>query len=157
MSRNPAIREQSSYRLDRISRSEKTKLYPSVPLTLSQESSYFRNFTVIQGSPFQAWDVSVKQGIQELVQALKLENICRVRVVAPKSPDLHILDFELELQPGTELSSEAWDKIQDLVIDYEWKLRDETNEKWYFHAKDVEVFSQLKEGSEVIAEYPIQW
>lgn len=95
--------------------------------------------------------------VKELVQKLaKVENIARVRAVAPNAPDIDIIDIELELQTETELSAEAWDKIQNLVIESEWKLRDDTGEKWFFNAEEVEVFSQLIDGSEVIEQYPVQ-
>jgi hypothetical protein len=94
--------------------------------------------------------------VQELLQKLaKVENIRRARAVAPNAPDLHIIDIELELQPETELSAEAWDKIQDLVIESEWKLRDDTEEKWFFNAEEVEAFSKIVGGAEVVGQYPI--
>jgi hypothetical protein len=106
---------------------------------------------------FSSQSIDALAEIQQLVQELaKLENIRRVRAVAPKAPDLHIIDFEVELQPKTELAAEAWDKIQDLVIDSEWKLRDNSHQKWYFHAEVVEAFSKLKARAEVVAEHPIQ-
>ena len=94
--------------------------------------------------------------VKELVQKLaKVENIARVRAVAPNAPDLHIIDIELELQPETELSAKDWDKIQDLVIELEWKLRDDTGEKWFFNAEEVEAFSKVIDGAEVVEQYPI--
>lgn len=94
--------------------------------------------------------------IQELLQKLaKEENLCRVRAVAPNAPDIHIIDIELELQPETELLTEAWDKIQDFVIESEWKLRDDTGEKWFLNAEVLEAFPKVTNGAEVLAEYSI--
>jgi hypothetical protein len=94
--------------------------------------------------------------VKELVQKLaKVENIARVRAVAQNAPDPHIIDIELELQPETELSAEDWDKVQDLVIELEWKLRADTGEKWFFNAEEVEAFSKVVDGAEVVEQYPI--
>jgi hypothetical protein len=86
----------------------------------------------------------------------KVENILRVQAVAPREDDLHWIEFEMELQPENELPDNIWDKVQDRVIDYEWKLRDETNEKWYFHVHVVRSFSRLQPGSRVVASSYIQ-
>ena len=90
--------------------------------------------------------------VRELVNKLaKVANVKRVRAVAPRFPNLHHIDFELELPSGTELSDEAWSNVQDLVIDYEWKLRDVSSEKWYFHAQVVYRLSLLQDATKVIA------
>jgi hypothetical protein len=91
--------------------------------------------------------------VQELVEHLtEVTHVKRVRAIAPRYPDLHWIDFELELQPETELSDEVWYQVQDLVIDYEWKLRDDSGEKWYFHAQPVNKFSQLREPAQIVAD-----
>ncbi|MEH2235833.1 hypothetical protein [Nostoc sp.] len=95
--------------------------------------------------------------IQELAQKLaEVANVKRVRAVAPRFPDLHNIDFELELQPETELSAElsyeVWEQVQNIVIDYEWKLRDDSGEKWYFHAEVVSKLSLLRDTSKVIVD-----
>lgn len=106
---------------------------------------------------FYSSNFAVPTEVQKLIQELAHEeNICMVRAVAPNAPDLHIIDFELEVKPETELSAEAWDKIRDLVIDSEWKLRDDTNEKWYFFVEVVEVFPQVKAGAEVVADSQVK-
>lgn len=90
--------------------------------------------------------------VHELVQKLaKVECVARVRAVAPRSLDIHWIEFEFELHPETDIDDESWDKIQDLVIDCEWALRDKTNEKWYFHRKVVEKFTQIQEGAKLVA------
>jgi hypothetical protein len=81
----------------------------------------------------------------------KVEGVARVRAVAPRAVDIHWIEFELEMHSETELDYETWDKIQDLVIDCEWALRDKTNEKWYFHRKVVEKFTQIQEGAKLVA------
>lgn len=97
--------------------------------------------------------------VQKLVQDLaKFDGVARVRAVAPRAADIHWIDFELELHPETELDYETWDKIQDLVIDCEWDLRDKTNnEKWYFERKTVEKFSKIQEGAKVVAKSSISY
>ena len=45
---------------------------------------------------------------------------------------------------------ETWEKIQDLVIDYEWKLIDDSTEEWYFRPQIVDRFYLLRD--EVIAD-----
>jgi hypothetical protein len=90
--------------------------------------------------------------VHELVDKLaKVEGVARVRAVAPRVVDIHWIDFELELNPETELDYETWDKIQDLVIDCEWDLRDKTNETWYFDEKVVEKFVIIQDGAKVVA------
>lgn len=91
--------------------------------------------------------------VQQLVQELaKVDGVARVRAVAPRAVDIHWIDFELELHPETELDYETWDKIQDLVIDCEWDLRDKTNERWYFDEKVVEKLVSTPNGSKVVAQ-----
>ena len=91
--------------------------------------------------------------VRELVQKLvNVVNVKRVRAVAARFPNLHWIDFQIELPSGTELSDEAWNNVQDLVIDYEWKLRDVTKEKWYFHAQVVNRLSLLQDATKVIAD-----
>ncbi|MBN3895666.1 MAG: hypothetical protein HWQ41_10455 [Nostoc sp. NOS(2021)] len=89
----------------------------------------------------------VKQLVQKLTE---VANVNKVRAIALRFPDIHWIDFELELQSETELSHELWEIVQNLVIDCEWKLRDDSGEKWYFHAEPVNRFSKLREGSRVI-------
>ena len=77
--------------------------------------------------------------------------VAKVRAVAPRALDIHWIEFELELHPETELDYETWDKIQDLVIDCEWGLRDQTKEKWYFDQKLVEKFVRIEDGAKEVA------
>jgi hypothetical protein len=91
--------------------------------------------------------------VQALVDKLgKVEGVARVRAVAPRAVDIHWIDFELEMHSETELDYETWDKIQDLVIDCEWDLRDKTNEIWYFDEKVVEKFVIIQDGAKVVAQ-----
>lgn len=118
----------------------------------SVSSSPLRTFSESLNSP------SVPPEVQKLVQELaKIEGVTRVRAVAPRAGDLHWIDFQLELQPETELSDESWDKIQNLVIHYEWGLRDQTQENWYFDTERVEKFEQLKELDQVVFSSEISW
>jgi len=80
----------------------------------------------------------------------EVANVKSVRAIALRFPNIHWIDFELELHSDTELDYEDWNKVQDLVIDCEWKLRDDSGEKWYFNAEPVSKFATLKEGSRVI-------
>jgi hypothetical protein len=90
--------------------------------------------------------------VQELAQKLaKIDGVAKVRAIAPRTEDIHWIEFELELCPETELDYETWDKIQDLVIDCEWDLRDKTNEKWYFDEKLVEKFVRIQDGAKEVA------
>ncbi len=91
--------------------------------------------------------------VRELVHKLaKVANVKRVRAIATRFPNLHHVDFELELHFNTELSDEVWNNVQDLVIDYEWKLRDDSGEKWYFHAQVVDKLSLLQDTTKIIAD-----
>lgn len=91
--------------------------------------------------------------VRELVHKLAaFANVKRVRAIAPRFPDIHDVDFELELQSETELSDEVWNNVQNLVIDYEWKLRDISSEKWYFHAQVRYRLSLLQDATKVIAD-----
>ncbi|MBD2516416.1 hypothetical protein H6G93_15615 [Nostoc sp. FACHB-973] len=96
--------------------------------------------------------VSITAQIQKLVEELveKIEEVQRVKAIATRFPDIHWIDFEIELEGDIDLSDETWDKIQDMVIDCEWKLRDDSGEKWYFHPQLVNRFCLLED--EVIAD-----
>jgi len=97
--------------------------------------------------------INVVAEVRELVNQLaQVAKVKRVRAVAPKFPNLHHINFELELPSGTELSDEAWNSVQDLAINSEWKLRDVTSEKWYFHAQVVYRLFLLKNAIKVIAD-----
>jgi len=90
--------------------------------------------------------------IRKLVKELdQLVEVKRVRAIATSFPDIHWIDFQIELEESnTDLSDKTWDKIQDLVIDYEWKLIDDSGEEWYFRPQIVDRFYLLKD--EVIAD-----
>ncbi|MEB3293208.1 MAG: hypothetical protein VKJ24_08600 [Synechococcales bacterium] len=95
--------------------------------------------------------------IQALVEKLsKVDNVARVRAIAPRTDDLHWIEFEMEVRSGLDLSDETWDIVQDLVIDSEWKFRDETHENWYFHAEVVSTFSRLQPGGRVVSQSYLQ-
>jgi hypothetical protein len=94
----------------------------------------------------------------------EIEDLCRklvafsgvnaVRAILPMSSNDHWVEFELQISRNehndVELPCEIWDAIRDLVIDYEWKLRDETSEKWYFGVDYFEHFSEISYGSKEI-------
>ena len=120
------------------------KVYPSPSPTLQSKKS------------FQSPTAPVE--VHELVEKLaKVDGVARVRAVAPRAVDIHWIDFELELHPETELDYETWDKIEDLVIDCEWNLRDKTHEKWYFQRKEVEKFAKMQAGAKVVAQSGISY
>lgn len=96
--------------------------------------------------------------VHKLVQELaKVDGVAGVRALAPRPEDIHWIEFELELHPETELDDETWDKIQDLIIDCEWDLRDKTNERWYFPRKTVEKFSKIQQGAKVVSRSKISF
>ena len=108
------------------------------------------NYTLTPRQSFKPPTAPVE--VQELVQELaKVDGVAKVRAIAPRAEDIHWIEFELELRPETELDDETWDKIQDLVIDCEWDLRDKTNERWYFNEKVVEKFLRIQKGSKIVA------
>ena len=120
------------------------KVYQSTSPTLQSKKSFQSPTTPVE--------------VQELVDKLaKVDGVARVRAVAPRAVDIHWIDFELELHPETKLDYETWDKIQDLVIDCEWELRDKTNETWYFDEKIVEKFFSIQDGAKVVARAGISW
>jgi|GEM_PF-1418204 hypothetical protein len=84
--------------------------------------------------------------IRKLVKRLtEFWEVRRVKAIATRFPDIHWVDFQMELQEeNADLSDEIWDKTQDLVIDCEWKLRDNSTEKWYFRPLVVESFYSRK-------------
>ncbi|WP_353930223.1 hypothetical protein WJM97_18280 [Okeanomitos corallinicola TIOX110] len=89
--------------------------------------------------------------INDLVRKLsKVTHVKRVQAIAPNYPDKHWIEFELQLYPDTQLSSEAWDKVQDMVIDCEWMLRDKSTEDWYFHAVVVDKLSLIRDASKIV-------
>lgn len=121
-----------------ISNPESWKLYASSTSTLKPKQSFKSPTAPVE--------------VQELVQELaKVDGVTKVRAVVPRAEDIHWIEFELELHPETELDDETWDKIQDLVIDCEWGLRDKTNEKWYFDEIVVEKFFRIHNGAKVVA------
>lgn len=113
--------------------------------------SHFGEFCLLFPKTKESANVDAISRVKKLVQKLaQVANVKRVRAISVRFPDNHWIDFELELQPETELSHEDWELVQDLVIDCEWKLRDDSKEKWYFHAEPVKKFSKLREGSKEI-------
>ncbi len=84
--------------------------------------------------------------IQKLVDELveKIEEIERVIAIATYFPDIHWIDFKIKLKEDTELSDETWDTVQDIVINCEWKLIDDSAEGWYFHPQIVDRFYLLR-------------
>ncbi|MGB3267101.1 MAG: hypothetical protein WBA89_24500 [Microcoleus sp.] len=121
-----------------ISNPESWKKYQYSPSSLAVSHS-FKALTA---------PVEVHKLVQELA---KVDGVAQVRAIASRPEEIHWIEFELELHPETELDDESWDKIQDLVIDCEWDLRDKTNEKWYFDEKIVEKFFRIKNGAKVVA------
>ncbi|RUT02257.1 hypothetical protein DSM106972_063320 [Dulcicalothrix desertica PCC 7102] len=49
------------------------------------------------------------------------------------------------------MSNEIWNKAQDLVVDCEWKLRDDSVEKWYFRPQTADNFT-FRDFSQIIAD-----
>jgi len=120
------------------------KVYESTSMTLQSKKS-FRAATV---------PVEVHELVEKLAQ---VDGVAGVRALAPRAVDIHWIEFELELHPETELDDETWDKIQDLIIDCEWDLRDKTNERWYFPRKTVEKFSKIQQGAKVVSRSKISF
>jgi hypothetical protein len=85
--------------------------------------------------------------IQKLVEELveKIQEVERVIAIATSFPDIHWIDFQIKLKEDTELSDETWEKIQDMVIDCEWKLIDHSAEEWYFRPQIVDKFYLLRD------------
>ncbi|MCU0544426.1 MAG: hypothetical protein MUE44_20000 [Oscillatoriaceae cyanobacterium Prado104] len=121
-----------------ISNPESWKVYQYSPSTLARSQS-FKSLSA---------PVEVHKLVQELA---KVDGVAKVRAIASRPEDIHWIEFELELHSDTELDDEIWEKIQDLVIDCEWDLRDKTNEKWYFDEKIVEKFFRIQNGAKVVA------
>jgi len=80
----------------------------------------------------------------------RFEDIERVRIFAPRNWDLHWIEFEIEAKGDAFLSKDLWDKLQDLVIDLEWQLRDETSESWNFHLSEVSSLASLEAGARLL-------
>jgi len=78
------------------------------------------------------------------------ERANRVRAVALKNASLHGIKFEVEVEDYADFPEALWDAMQDLVIDSEWQLREETQEEWYFHLSCGHSFSKLESGSRLV-------
>lgn len=76
----------------------------------------------------------------------QIKGINRVQAIASYFPDIHWIDFQIELEQDFELTDKTWEKIQDMVIDYEWKLIDDTKEEWYFRPQIIDKFYTKREG-----------
>ncbi|GBO53395.1 hypothetical protein APA_1302 [Pseudanabaena sp. lw0831] len=102
----------------------------SSPLTIVEsKQSYYPDFP------------DIKELGKKLASFVGVES---VRAIVPDASNRCWIEFEILLQPSNaELPYETWDKIQDLVIDYEWNLRDKSGEKWYFGVDCVEYFSKI--------------
>jgi len=88
--------------------------------------------------------LEIKRLVKELIQLTR--EVRRVRAVATSFPDIHWIDFQIQLKDtDTDLLDETWERIQDLIIDYEWKLIDESAEEWYFRPQIVDGFYPLKD------------
>lgn len=89
--------------------------------------------------------------VYSLGEKLKdFDGIGRVRITAPNNWDLHWLEFEVEAKDSVHLAEDLWDKLQDLVIDLEWQLRDETEEAWHFHLAQVSSLTSLEIGVRLV-------
>src|SRR4028118_1935843 len=109
------------------------KVYESTSMTLQSKKS-FRSATV----PVE---------VHELVEKLaKVDGVAGVRALAPRTVDIHWIEFELELHPETELDDETWDKIQDLIIDCEWDLRIRPTKGGTFPEKWSKNFPKFSKG-----------
>lgn len=87
--------------------------------------------------------------IQKLVEEIvaEIDEVERVIAISTSFPDIHWLDFQIKLKKAdTELSDKTWEKIQDLVIDCEWKLIDDSAEEWYFRPQIVDKFYLPRDG-----------
>jgi hypothetical protein len=89
--------------------------------------------------------------IKKLAQELStISGVKRVQAIATSFPDIHWIDFKIELEADIRILDETWEKIQDMVIDCEWKLIDDTEEEWYFRPQRVNRF--YDSGDRVIAD-----
>ncbi|MEM9153738.1 MAG: hypothetical protein AAGB13_01705 [Cyanobacteria bacterium P01_F01_bin.33] len=80
----------------------------------------------------------------------QFDDVNRVRVVARSASDLHWLEFEVETESPMDFSDSLWDAMQDHVIDLEWRLRDETQEDWYFHLSRMKQFPEIEARSKIV-------
>ena len=87
--------------------------------------------------------------VRELIE---LVTVKRVRALASRFPDVHDIDFEVQLHSNSELTPQIWDKLEDKVIEFEWKLRDESGEKWYFHIHVVSKISPLIDSNKKLVD-----
>ncbi len=101
-------------------------------------------------------DFYAQSQIKELVnKLLALENVSHVRAIFSNSADQHWIDFQVEIS-SEKVSHELWRKMQHLVIEYEWKLRDETKEDWYFDVDHSESLGSLYKDITIIADCKLQ-
>jgi hypothetical protein len=121
---------------------------------ISKTNTTWSKFRSSDSSLIKSDDFSVVPEIKKLVHELsKIANVKNVKAIATRYPDIHWIDFEFELHSTEdELSDKDWNKVHNLVIDCEWKLRDNSGEKWYFRPQIIDNLSPLKYGAEVIAD-----
>jgi hypothetical protein len=122
--------------LPKFGRKVETKTTWSKPI-----SSNLRLFTSEKPKISDLINPEIQKLVEELVE--KIEGVQRVIAVATSFPDIHWIDFQIKLKADIELSDETWDKIQDMVIDCEWKLIDDSAEEWYFRPQIVDRFYSL--------------
>jgi hypothetical protein len=105
----------------------------------SNRSSYHLNLVTSKTPKNHAF---IPHEIQKLVEEIveEINGVKRVIGVATSFPDIHWIDFQIGLKEDIELSDETWEQIQDMVIDCEWKLIDDSGEEWYFRPQIVDSF-----------------
>ncbi|NET09245.1 MAG: hypothetical protein F6K16_31985 [Symploca sp. SIO2B6] len=81
----------------------------------------------------------------------KPDEIQRVRAIALDADDVCSLEFEAEMKVDAAFDLDLRDKLRDIVIDAEWKLRDETQQDWYFKLSMVNKFGSVENRSRILA------
>ncbi len=83
--------------------------------------------------------------IKELAkQLVEIDNVNEIRVIE-KDLDFYQVEFEIKPNLNADISYELWEKIQDIVIEGERKLRSKTNKKWRFDVEIVDNFGNINQ------------
>jgi hypothetical protein len=79
----------------------------------------------------------------------------QVRAISQKPGDLHEIVFQVQAPSevnelgAINATGELWEEAENLVVETEWRLRDTTNEEWYFEAHFVNIIDNDFKGAEV--------
>jgi hypothetical protein len=119
----------------------------------------FRRRDLTHGNPQQEPTVSLAMAeIQELIQNLaELSGVSRVEAIAHNPEDLHRVTFALKLSAdldedsGFEDTEDLWEIAERMAFRAHKRLRESTDEKWYFNVVLDDEISDYPNSNYIIA------